>query len=136
MFQVLELPKLIHSKSNKIFCKDGFGLQVEQIPVLMIPYYVGILSQQEIADKISRDKSSVLRTVVSLTHAGLLVVATDPFDKRRKLVQLTVEGRRVASKIADVLSKINDQLFSCFSEEEKNAFRALLNKLAQCTEQA
>lgn len=131
MFEVFELHKRIHNKSNKIFCKDGFGLQVEQIPVLMIPYYIGILSQQEIADRISRDKSSVLRTVVSLTHAGLLAVATDPFDKRRKLVQLTVEGKRVASKIANVLSGINDQLFSCFSDEEKNTFRALLRKLAQ-----
>lgn len=136
MFQLLEIHKVIHNKSNKIFCKDGFGLQVEQIPVMMVPYYLGIVSQTEIADRISRDKSSVLRTVVSLTHAGLVVVASDPFDKRRKLVQLTVEGKRVASKIADVLSRINDQLFSCFSEEEKNNFRALLNKLAQCTEQA
>jgi len=131
MFHLLEVHKVIHNKSNKIFCKDGFGLQVEQIPVLMIPYYLGILSQQEIADKISRDKSSVLRTVVSLTHAGLLVVAADPFDKRRKLVQLTTDGRKVAGKIADALSKINDQLFACFSEEEKASFRALLIKLEQ-----
>ena len=136
MFEVFELHKRIHNKSNKIFCKDGFGLQVEQIPVLMVPYYLGILSQQEIADKISRDKSSVLRTVVSLTQAGLMAVATDPFDKRRKLVQLTVEGKRVASKIADVLARINDQLFSCFSEEEKTTFRTLLNKLAQDNERA
>lgn len=131
MFRFFEVHKMIVNKSNKICNKDGFGLQVEQVPVLMLPYFLGILSQQEIADKLLRDKSSVLRTVTSLSQSGLLVVAADPFDKRRKLVQLTNEGRKLANKIAEDLSKIDAMVFDCLSEAEKESLTGILKKLEQ-----
>lgn len=131
MFQVLEIPKVIHSKSSRFLGEAGAGLQVEQIPVLMIPYYSGIISQQEIADNCSRDKSSVLRSVASLTAAGLVAVAPDPFDKRRKLVSLTAEGKKRAQRIADELARINEEIFSSFSQEERDTFRRLLVKLEE-----
>lgn len=131
MFQMFEIHKIIHQKSNKIIGRSGYGLQVEQIPVLMIPYYLGIISQQEIADQCSRDKSSVLRTVTSLTTAGLIAVAPDPFDKRRKLISLTAEGKKKAQRIAEELAKINDEVFAALSPEEVETLRTLLTKLEQ-----
>ena len=130
LFQMFEVHKLIAYKSNKIFSQDGVDIQIEQVPVLMIPYYMGILSQQEIADRVLRDKSSILRTVSSLTQMGLIVVAADPFDKRRKLVQLTKEGKALAAKIAGELHKVDQQVFECLSDIELVSFRKILVKLA------
>lgn len=131
MFRFFEVHKLLVNKSNKMCDQDGFGIQVEQLPVLMMPYFMGILSQQEIADKLFRDKSSVLRTVNSLSHAGLLVVAADPFDKRRKLIQLTAEGKKIAVRVAAELTQMDAHVFNCLSDDEKNDLTAILDKLAK-----
>lgn len=128
MFKFFDLHKAIANKANKFFNKDGFGIQVEQFPVLMIPYFEGTISQQEIADITSRDKSSILRSVTSLTGKGLVVTATDPFDKRRKLVQLTKEGKKLAEKIALQLIEIDKVVFSCLTAEENETFKQLLQK--------
>lgn len=131
MFRVVELHKAIFNKANKILNKDGWGIQVEQLPVLMVIYYSGASSQQEIADKIVRDKSSVLRSVVSLESKGFLVTAPDPFDKRKKMVQLSVAGRKLGESIAAEIAKVDKQLFACLSGEELTLFESLLRKCEQ-----
>src|SRR5690606_6763591 len=118
----------IANKTNKYFNKDGIDLQVEQFPVLMIPYFKGTISQQEIADICGRDKSSVLRSIVSLTSKHFLVTAQDPFDKRKKMVQLTKEGKVLAGKIAQEVINLDAMVFSCLTATERVTFEELLQK--------
>ena len=136
MFRFFEVHKMLVNKSNKMCNQDGFGVQIEQLPVLMMPYFLGIVSQQQIADKLFRDKSSVLRTVNSLSHAGLLEVAADPFDKRRKLIQLTTEGKKIALRVADELARMDAQVFNCLSDEERTTLANILEKLEKSIEKA
>lgn len=131
MFRVVELHKAIYNKSNKIINKDGWGLQVEQLPVLMVIYFGGACSQQDIADKLIRDKSSVLRSVVSLEGRGFLVTAPDPFDKRKKMVQLSNAGKKLGDKIAEEVTKLDKLLFACLDKEELALFESLLKKCEQ-----
>ncbi len=128
MFRFFELHKTIANKANKNFNKDGIDLQVEQFPVLMIPFFKSTVSQQEIADITGRDKSSILRSITSLTGKGLIVTAPDPFDGRKKLVQLTKEGKKLADKIATELIKMDTVIFACLTPEEKEMFDSLLLK--------
>lgn len=128
MFRFFELHKIIANKINKYFNKDGFDLQVEQFPVLMIPYFKGTISQQEIADICGRDKSSILRSIASLAGKNFLVTAQDPFDKRKKMVQLTKEGKALAEVIAQEIIKLDEMVFSCLSAEERATFEGLLQK--------
>jgi DNA-binding MarR family transcriptional regulator len=128
MFRFFELHKNIANKINKHFNKDGFDLQVEQFPVLMIPFFRGTISQQEIADMCGRDKSSVLRSIVSLAAKNFLMTAQDPFDKRKKMVQLTKEGKVLAQTIAHEIIKLDGMVFSCLSDIERTTFESLLKK--------
>ena len=128
MFRFFELHKNIANKINKHFNKDGFDLQVEQFPVLMIPFFKGTISQQEIADICGRDKSSVLRSIASLAAKNFLMTAQDPFDKRKKMVQLTKEGKALAERIAHEIVKLDEMVFSCLSDDERSTFEALLQK--------
>lgn len=128
MFRFFELHKIIANKTNRYFNRDGFDLQIEQFPVLMIPYFKGNISQQEIADISGRDKSSVLRSITSLTSKNLLNTAHDPFDKRKKMVQLTKVGKVLAERIAHEIIKLDTLVFSCLSAEERTTFENLLQK--------
>lgn len=128
MFRFFELHKIIANKTNKYFNRDGIDLQVEQFPVLMIPYFKGTVSQQEIADISGRDKSAVLRSITSLTSKNFVITAQDPFDKRKKMVQLTKDGKTLAEKIAHEIIKLDELVFSCLSAEERTVFERLLQK--------
>ncbi len=128
MFRFFELHKMISKRTNKYFDRDGFEIQIEQFPVLMIPFFKGAISQQEIADICARDKSSILHSVTSLTRKDLVVTAQNPFDKRKKMVQLTREGKKLAEKVALEIITLNELVFSCLSAKERTTFEALLEK--------
>lgn len=128
MFRFFELHKTIAKRTNNYFDRDGFEIHIEQFPVLMIPFFKGAISQQEIADISARDKSSILRSVTSLTGKDLVVTAQNPFDKRKKMVQLTREGKKLAEKVALEIVTLDELVFSCLSGEERTTFEALLEK--------
>ncbi len=130
MFKIFNIHKIICNKANKLFSKDGVNIQFEQIPVLMVAYYHGPVSQQDIADEITRDKSSVLRTIASLESAGFLQVQPDATDKRKKLVSITDTGEDLAKKIAGEADAIDDQMFTNLSVAEKLILTELLEKCA------
>lgn len=132
MFKFKDLHKLMYNKANKLFCKEGsMPLAVEQLPVLMSLFYKGTMSQQEIADAIERDKSSVLRSIKSLQNKQLLNVAQDPFDKRKKMIQLTSEGHNIGISINKKILEIDKTMFSCFTTEEKVLMEKLMLKCSE-----
>jgi DNA-binding MarR family transcriptional regulator len=128
LFRIFNIHKIICNKANKLFSKDGVNIQFEQIPVLMVAYYHGPVSQQDIADEITRDKSSVLRTIGSLESYGFLKVEPDVTDKRKKLVSITDAGSDLAKKIAGEADAIDNQMFTNLSVAEKLILTELLEK--------
>ncbi|WP_342647625.1 MarR family transcriptional regulator [Mucilaginibacter sp. CSA2-8R] len=128
LFKIFNIHKIICNKANKLFSKDGVNIQFEQIPVLMVAYYHGPVSQQDIADEIVRDKSSVLRTIASLESSGFLKVKPDVTDKRKKLISITDTGADLAKKIAGEADAIDNQMFTNLSVAEKLILTELLEK--------
>ncbi len=128
LFKIFNIHKIICNKANKLFSKDGVNIQFEQIPVLMVAYYHGPVSQQDIADEIARDKSSVFRTIASLENLGFLQVEADITDKRKKLISITETGADLAKKIAGDADAIDNQMFTNLSVAEKLILTELLEK--------
>ncbi|WP_377162616.1 MarR family winged helix-turn-helix transcriptional regulator [Mucilaginibacter terrae] len=131
LFKIFNIHKIICNKSNKSFSNEGLNIQVEQIPVVMVIFYNGPKSQQEIAHELLRDKSSVLRTVGSLVTAGYLVVEPDTFDKRKKCVNLTPKGLHLCKRLAEEIGMVDNIMFSNLSVAEKLILTELLDK---CTD--
>jgi len=131
LFKLFDVHKIICNKANKCFSKDGVDIQVEQVPVLMVLYYKGPQSQQEIADTLLRDKSSVLRTIALLQQANYVQVQADLVDKRKKTIKLTENGQQLGEKIANEVSDIDNMMFSSLSTAEKLLLKELLVKCEQ-----
>lgn len=103
----------------KIFIRqEQIPLKIEQLPVIMCIYDHGILCQQEIANVVFRDKSSVQRTVAKLAYQGLVEFRRNR-DKRKKSLVLSETGKAVAQKISGFMS----------SSDLGNAGSELNNKL-------
>lgn len=128
LFKVVDLHKAAFNKANKFFINDGIEVPVDQMPVLMIVFYEGAMSQQEIAGKLFRDKSSILRSIASLESKGLVTITADSADKRKRIIGLTDAGENQATMVNTEIRKIDKMLFSCLTEKEKKDFEALLMK--------
>src|SRR4051794_32156353 len=78
-------------QANRALSKAGLSLQFEQIPILFVvdKYTDGLLSQQEIANALQKDKSGIQRAIRSLEKDGYLRVKADQTDRRKNLIQLT-----------------------------------------------
>jgi len=129
--QIGGLHKQIYKECDRIFRELDFPLEMDQIPVLMLLYYNGSASQQEISVSLHRDKASINRTVAFLAREDMAVVIQDAVDKRKTRVELTATGRNLAKKANDVITAFDEGLTKGFSPEERQQLHDLLNKLIE-----
>jgi DNA-binding MarR family transcriptional regulator len=129
--QVGGLYKQIYRECDRIFRELGFPLEMDQVPVLMMLYYDGSASQQEICVALHRDKASVNRTVALLAREDIAVVIQDAADKRKTRVELTATGKNLAKQANTVITDFDEGLTRDFSPEERQQLNSLLNKLIE-----
>lgn len=131
LFRLGGLTKRIFKVANQTFSSLQFPVQAEQIRVLFELYYGGELSQQQIADSVCRDKSSIQRTLTYMHKHALITIEQDPGDKRRNLVRLTAEGVQLTRSVIRELKKINDNVSAVLTADEKAEFIRLCAKMEE-----
>jgi len=129
--QIGSLYKQVYKQCDRIFREVGFPLEMDQIPVLMMLYYQGSASQQEISVALQRDKASVNRTVALLVREDIAVMIQDDVDRRKTRIELTATGKNLAKQANAVITEFDEGLTRVFSPEERQQLHALLNKLIE-----
>ena len=94
-------------------------MPIEQLPILVILQNKGTLSQRELSDITLRDKSSILRSVNALHKKGLIRIEQDSTDKRKNNIDLSNEGKELATQIKKLMRKAEDDVLSVFPEAER-----------------
>jgi DNA-binding MarR family transcriptional regulator len=84
------------------------GVSVAQCHCLLAVEQLGRPSQNELAEQLCLDKSSLSRTVDGLVQIGLLERAIDEKDRRVYRIRLTVQGEKTCS----IINTSNDDLYS------------------------
>lgn len=133
LFQMHRIHSVMFRVANGLIQKAAVPVKIEQLPVLMTVFDFRKLSQQEVADIISRDKSSVQRTVVALQKKGLVQVNTDEKDKRKNILSTTETGTFVATQIRDIMRKVEEEIFAAFESKDRqntiNVIKSTADKL-------
>lgn len=111
LFQVNAIQRITTSMIKDFIQKHHFSLRIEQLSVFMCIHNFGILSQQEIADYLMRDKSSIQRTITCLLANELIVCGADATDKRKNLITLSYCGKKIAAAITSFLIRIEKEYF-------------------------
>ncbi len=132
IFMVSHVGHLMGKKANRELIRTGFTLQIEQFPILFTTYFSGedLLSQQEIADLVHRDKSGIQRSLRTLERDGYLRIVPDSIDRRKNLVQLTPAGKLVVEKAIETAEGIDKQVTDQLTKEELNTFLGTLQKIS------
>jgi DNA-binding MarR family transcriptional regulator len=107
------------------------GLQVRQWALLTLVGDHGPMSQQEAAQEIGVDRTTMVALVDGLERAGWILRERNPTDRRAYALRLTPTGRRVQKRGEKALDGSADVFFSSLSEAERTELRRLLLKLIE-----
>lgn len=109
------------------------NITVHQFGILLLISKRTTLTQKEIAMQTNGDEPATARLMNRLEEKGYIERISDPQDKRKKLVSLTTEGKRLSEILLPHANAINAQFSAVLSPEEKETLLTLLNKLATVT---
>ena len=122
---------LVHCKFkqyvNTIFNSHGFNLTAEQFLVMDTLWDEGVMSQQQIADTILKDKNSVTKLIDALEKKGLVERVAGRSDKRQNLIHLTQKAVEIKESITQVAIDTTDKIIKDIPREDLINFVKVLN---------
>lgn len=87
------------------------------------------MSPGEIRDRLLVKGPTVTGLIDSLAGAGLVRRSQHPDDRRRVLVDLTAEGRRVANRFRPAVHAAERPWLECLDESERRRLLSLLGRI-------
>lgn len=85
--------------------ENGIDMTIEQFKVMVVLWKEKSSTQQNIADFVGKDKTSVTRLIAGLEKRSLIQRTSDKSDKRCNLVTLTPQGIALETSTMAVLSE-------------------------------
>ncbi|MDD4052032.1 MAG: MarR family transcriptional regulator [candidate division Zixibacteria bacterium] len=129
------LRRTLKEKTPQAFAPRGASLRgdrpltPEQWAVLKILDSAGLgVTVQTIAGQCDFPHANATRTIDRLERRGFLIRLRDKVDRRRVMVRLTVEGKKVVRELDAVEEMVYHAFWDIYSPEEKELLLRLLTR--------
>ena len=106
-----------------------FGLTIPEWRVIAIVGRFPGLSAVEVAERTMLDKVAVSRAVTKLIKAGRIDREFADADRRRSILRLSEEGRKVHDEIAPLALAMEDDLLHGLDDEQVSTLNAVIERL-------
>lgn len=93
----------------------------------------GPLGQQELTLDAGLDAAGVSRLLARMVREKLVVVRTDPTDRRRRLVRLTPKGRALEESLSPLVDAAVRNMVSGLEEGEERLLLSMLDRAVVAT---
>ena len=107
------------------------GLTFEDGVILQNIYNNPGTNQIQISNALILDTAAVARALKDLEQKGFVVRKIDSTNERKKVVNVTEEGGKLALKINAIMEAWDEQIFSDLSNEEANRLIANMRFLKE-----
>lgn len=97
-------------------------------PILINAYKNQNISQEELAQKLHVNESTITRNLEKLEKKGLI---TKTPEKRKKIINVTKEGEEIAQVIMDYDYEWDEKIKKELTDEEYNNFKKTLIKICE-----
>lgn len=111
------------------FMRFQYEGKASQKRILIILSEAENITQRALTERLGIQPGSVSEIIAKLENAGLILRTQNADDRRTADIQLTDAGRALAAEAAEYHHKRHEEMFTCLSEEEKQAMLALLEKV-------
>ncbi len=127
------LIRRVHQIGMSIFANafDGIDLTPLQFSILWTLRENPGIDQITLAQAVALDRTTCSNIVIRLERKGSIRRKTDPANKRAKLLQLTASGARLLESAEAPMDRVQVKLIEPLSAQERKAFVACLEKLAE-----
>lgn len=109
--------------------EERFGLSIPEWRVIAILGRFPGLSAVEVAERTLMDKVAVSRAVTKLLKNGRLDREFADADRRRSILNLSEDGRRVHDEIAPLALRFERELLEGISEEDTEKLGVIMERL-------
>ena len=106
-----------------------FGVSIPEWRVIAVLGRYPGLSAVEVADRTLMDKVAVSRAVTKLIKTGRIDREFADADRRRSILNLSEEGKKVHNEIAPLALEFEQQLVQNISEDDYEKFNSILEQL-------
>ncbi|PLT28129.1 MarR family winged helix-turn-helix transcriptional regulator [Peribacillus deserti] len=106
-----------------------FNLAPEQNLILMLLWERDGLAQNDIAEKLDKDKTNIARMVLNLEKKGFIKRTISQYDRRSLIVKLTQEGKALGDKIIPLTEEFNQLVTKGITEKEIEELGRILTKM-------
>src|SRR6266536_4862279 len=141
---VPQLPDELVASATFLLKRLGFSAKERTMKAYeqtgLHPYHYAILivldersreTQGAIADALGYDRGQLVGLLDELEERGFVERRRDPDDRRRHLVRLTPEGKRMLRQLRAIARRIDDEFFGPLSVKERANLHVLLLRLAE-----
>jgi DNA-binding MarR family transcriptional regulator len=112
--------------------QERYGLDIPEWRVLAtLGFRREACSAQYISDCTRTHKSTISRAVTTLLKRKVIERVENAADRREFRLQLTRKGRSLYEELIPRLLRREEEILSCLSKREREAFGALLGKIEQ-----
>ncbi|MFC7328487.1 MarR family winged helix-turn-helix transcriptional regulator [Marinactinospora rubrisoli] len=119
--------QIAHARIRKALA--GHGLRTGHGNVLLLLAERGPTSQQSLAETIGVDPSVLVAILNDLEGDGLAERRRDPADRRRHIVGISADGRRLAADLHGALADVEADLFADLAPGEVADLQRLLGRV-------
>ena len=114
-------------RSHEAF--EGTGLNAFHFAVLALLEEDPRETQAVIADALGYDRSHIVRLLDELEERELVVRKRDPEDRRRHVVKMTQDGKRMLAKLRGIMRSMEADFLNPLTDDERHTLHALLLRL-------
>ncbi|MDO4708774.1 MAG: MarR family winged helix-turn-helix transcriptional regulator [Pseudomonadota bacterium] len=131
------LPYRLSVLSNRIsqsiarLYAEQFQISITEWRVLAVLGRYSGLAANEVAERTAMDKVAVSRAVARLGERGLIARSTHDHDRRRSVLELSANGKRIHAQIAPLALEMERQLLAGLDKDERVMLDRLLGKLSE-----
>lgn len=111
--------------------EEGTDITVELLEILAYLYRKDGMNQQEIADLMIKDKSSMTYQIDGLVKRELVKRVEDENDRRNKLIFLTEKGKNVQTMLHSWVAELYEKSVMGIEEKEIDTALAMVQKMSE-----
>lgn len=125
----LHLVNKLTEKSSGEAYAQAFGLPMGQARCLAAIGHFEPVSVVELATKSNLHKAQASRAAQALVERGLVTKRASDADARGVVLSLTPRGRRLWSRVMDLVAQRNAEIFGCLTATQRKELGRMLDRL-------
>ena len=127
-YRLHQVGKLTDRASSDAYASE-FGLPVGEARCLAAIGHFGSVSVVELAAGANLHKGPASRAAQALVERGLVSKQANTADGRGVVLSLTPAGRKLWTRVMDLIARRNEEIFGCLSTTERKQLGTILDRL-------